>query len=278
MLAKVIATKQRDWDLHVPAVLAAYRASQHESTGFTPNFLVFGHENRAPLDLLLPSPPGATDEPLSDYVAELRVRIRDAHQLARETLGHAAETRKRYYDTQVKSAAFKPGDWVWKYYPRRFKGRSPKWTSWYVGPYLVVRDVPPCNVSVQRSPRSPMEIVHVDKLKMCFGPTPKSWLRPDLGPDLAECAEEPLRAASHEVPSDTPPISNSTPVEPNPKQQPVAPLSLDVASDHDLPSNTGDSHDTVPAADTSTIDQLGDMTPPRRNPHRVRRPPRRYRQ
>ena len=41
--------------------MAAYRAGKHESTGFTPKFLVFGRENRMPIDLLL-GPIQETDE------------------------------------------------------------------------------------------------------------------------------------------------------------------------------------------------------------------------
>jgi len=52
MLAKVISEDQRNWDEKLPYVMAAYRASIHESTHFSPNFLMFGRENRAPVDLL----------------------------------------------------------------------------------------------------------------------------------------------------------------------------------------------------------------------------------
>jgi len=37
MLAKVVSDSQRNWDECVPYVLVAYRATQHESTGFSPN-------------------------------------------------------------------------------------------------------------------------------------------------------------------------------------------------------------------------------------------------
>jgi len=48
MLAKVIDDRQRDWDEHVPFVMMAYRATQHSSTGFTPNRLFLGRENKVP--------------------------------------------------------------------------------------------------------------------------------------------------------------------------------------------------------------------------------------
>jgi len=56
ILGKVVAENQKDWDTKLPFVMAAYRASQHESTGYSPNFLVFGRELREPLDVVLDLP------------------------------------------------------------------------------------------------------------------------------------------------------------------------------------------------------------------------------
>ena len=56
MLGKVISESQRDWDTKVPSVMAAYRATVHEATGYSPNFLIFGRELRAPIDLVLGGP------------------------------------------------------------------------------------------------------------------------------------------------------------------------------------------------------------------------------
>ena len=44
MLGKVASENQRDWDVHVPAAVAAYRASEHAATGFGSNFMMFGRE------------------------------------------------------------------------------------------------------------------------------------------------------------------------------------------------------------------------------------------
>ena len=44
MLAIGIDEDQTDWSVKLPYVLVAYRSSVHESTGFTPHYLVFGHE------------------------------------------------------------------------------------------------------------------------------------------------------------------------------------------------------------------------------------------
>ena len=44
MMGKVVSDTPRDWDLHMPAAAAAYRASKHVVTGFAPNFMMLGRE------------------------------------------------------------------------------------------------------------------------------------------------------------------------------------------------------------------------------------------
>ena len=38
MLGKVITEAQRDWDTKVQGVMAAYRATVHDATGYSPQF------------------------------------------------------------------------------------------------------------------------------------------------------------------------------------------------------------------------------------------------
>ena len=51
MLGKVVDESQKDWDRRLPQVMSAYNATVQQSTGFSPNFLVYGRENRALIDL-----------------------------------------------------------------------------------------------------------------------------------------------------------------------------------------------------------------------------------
>jgi len=48
----------------------------------------------------------------------------------------------------------------------------------YSGPFLIVSVLGPVNVRIQATKRSRPFVVHIDKLKSCFGPTPVSWLVP----------------------------------------------------------------------------------------------------
>ena len=128
---------------------------------------MYGRETRAPIDLVLAvedEPEGVGTSP-NGYVNELLQRQRTAHRIARQTLGGAAERRKKDYDLHVRSREFNQGDWVYYFYPRRYKGRSTKWSRMYNGPFLIVRVIPPCNFVIQRSARSKLIVTHTDKLK-----------------------------------------------------------------------------------------------------------------
>ena len=53
MLRSYVRQDQRDWDVYLPLVTAAYRAAPHASTGFTPNHMMFGREVRMPGDMVM---------------------------------------------------------------------------------------------------------------------------------------------------------------------------------------------------------------------------------
>lgn len=58
MLSMFVDENRSDWDDHLPYVMAAYRATQHKSTGLTPNLLMLNREISCPLDLMVGLPPG----------------------------------------------------------------------------------------------------------------------------------------------------------------------------------------------------------------------------
>jgi len=178
MLGKAVSSSQRDWDEQLPLVLAAYRATPHESTGLTPNMLFLGHEVRMPIDLAMGLTPEDAFENVNaqDYLAKLQRNACEAYQLARKHLRASAERRKKAYDVKVKAEEFKVGEWVFYHYPRRFQSRSVKWQKAYTGPYLIVRLIEPVNCVLQKSAKSKPFVVHVDKLKKCYGETPASWV------------------------------------------------------------------------------------------------------
>jgi len=181
MLAKVVRETQKDWDTYLPSVMAAYRASPHSSTGFSPNFLFFGREVRAPVDVIY----GGVSErkegasTLEQYAEEKVDIMKRAYQLTREHLGQTGRRMKKYYDMKVKPKVYLKGTWVWYHNPRRYVGRSSKLAKQWTGPFLIVRMLDPVNVVLQQSARAKPIVTNINKLKLYLGPALNTWIDPE---------------------------------------------------------------------------------------------------
>ena len=167
-LRKVVSSHQRDWDERLPLFLLAYRASTHDTTGLTPAGLVFGRELRLPCDLLFGVPPDK-EQPTTDYAADLVDHLHDIHNYARQHLKLASDRMKTRYDKLANSAGYDEGDRVWLYRPTRRKGKSPKLQASWEGPYKVVTRINDVVYRIQKTPRSRMLVVHLDRLAPYHG-------------------------------------------------------------------------------------------------------------
>jgi len=167
MLGKVVSDHQKDWDEFLPFVMAAYRASPHEVTGYTPNFLMFGRETRAPLDLVYGKPAYRSDrvENYGDFAQNLEETLETAYRLVRGHLQKAAERQKHSYDLRLRPAVFNEGAQVLYYTPRRYRGRSPKWQRMYTGPFVVLKRYGLVNYLIRKKSGGRPFVVHADKLR-----------------------------------------------------------------------------------------------------------------
>ena len=59
----------------------ACRSTPHESTGFSPNFIVFGKEMSMPVDVMIGCPNSLSNQDELAYVQRLRDRLEDAMML-----------------------------------------------------------------------------------------------------------------------------------------------------------------------------------------------------
>ena len=212
LLAKWVADNKKNWDEQLPAVAFAYRTSVQETTGFTPFSLMFGREARIPADIVYGTPQDDTRfNSAVDFVAARQDKLREAFEVVRQHLGTSAVRRKAAYDMRTRPHSYNIGDWVWFLSPRHKMKRGRKWQSPYEGPFLVVKQLGPVNVEIQRSSRSHSSIVHIDKLKPCHTPGLHSWL--NQGDDDQEpeppAGSESERMATRESANPTPDGSNS---------------------------------------------------------------------
>ena len=153
LMGKTVEVHQKDWPQRLPYVVSAYNSSVHESTGFTPNFLMFGREVNTAIDIVLGNPSGPPQS-TNDYAEHLTTMMAEAYEGVREHLGRCAERVKQYYDFGAKPIQFETGDKVWYYSPRQYRGRSPKWQKNWSGPWEVHHRVNTVNYATRRSPKS----------------------------------------------------------------------------------------------------------------------------
>lgn len=125
MLSTYVQENKRDWDLHLPYILMAFRSSEHETTSFSPNMLMLGRESTTPFDVMYEMPPDIKDIPASQWVWVLRERLESAHKLVCENIQGEMLRQKRYHETKLSWSSFKTGEMVYVFFPTRKSGCSP---------------------------------------------------------------------------------------------------------------------------------------------------------
>ena len=85
-LGRIIDESQRDWNVRVPAVLAAYRARQLGATEYSLNLLMFERELRAPVDIVLGDLSQIDYSAYDPYLEDFLENQCQAYALAREQL------------------------------------------------------------------------------------------------------------------------------------------------------------------------------------------------
>ena len=156
------------WNEHVDAMTHAYNCTRHDSTGFTPYYLMFGRHPRLPVDLVFGLT--TTSEPCgySDYVQTLHDCLLQAYAQANNTSRQAKGKQKEYYDRKAGSQVFSPGDRV-LIKVCHLEGRHKLGDKWESRPYIVVKKQPNIHVYVVQSEDGEKErVVHRNLLTQCM--------------------------------------------------------------------------------------------------------------
>ena len=175
MLAMVVQANQRDWDVHLPKVLFAYRTAVHESTQFTPYHLVFGRSPMLPVDVMLqrPYPPQPGEEGgqvnVPQFVEDTHHYFKEAYNAANKHLKLSNSRRKQGYDKKEHGESFSIGDCVLLYTPAIKPGRSKKFAGCWRGPYTVVDKTSPVNYRIQLIGTQHQLVIHQNRMKLFYG-------------------------------------------------------------------------------------------------------------
>ena len=167
MLSKVVDNDHRNWDESLPLIMLAYRSAIHESTGESPVCMLFGRNIQLPIDLMLGKPPVEVSDPVSGvaYVDDLKDKLCEINDVARETLLQASDRQKKAYDLKKNFKNYEVGDTVYLHNPSRKKGTSAKLLSPWNEPFLVTARISDLVYQIQKSPKANVQCVHHDCLK-----------------------------------------------------------------------------------------------------------------
>ena len=224
-LLKSICEDPTEWDEKLPIACAAYNSTVHDTSGYTPNMLMFGHELRHSQSKIVPEPCVQKETgTYSDYVRKLKQRYEVVFDTARKTLRKRALLQKKYYDRKANLIQYKEGERIWlSSHTACMKGTS-KFAPKYDGPFWVIDCLSDVNFRVQRSEEKPPKIVHHDRMKPYVstdGAQIPDWVRKAS----RKLSGEMLSKQPVSVADPTPPKSEDGSV-----QQETAPTAVDATS------------------------------------------------
>ena len=139
-LAKVKGTDE--WDLHILAILLAYRTKRHATTGYTPFQLVYGRQAILPIETIIPVEPEQQEEidlqgSILQRAYNLIEKLLQYHIEAQQNTEKSQQKQKEYIDKRVRFEEFEIGDKVWVQRKELEHSRSAKFEDKRNGPYVI---------------------------------------------------------------------------------------------------------------------------------------------
>ena len=118
MLHHAIHDYGRQWHKVVPCLVWALREVPNSTTSVSPHFLLFGRVPRGPLSVLKEAwvgcrqSPDDCSKPVSKYIQDLEVNMRNAEKYARQHAAVAQQRYAKYHNVTTKDKMFRVGDQV----------------------------------------------------------------------------------------------------------------------------------------------------------------------
>ena len=139
MLRWCTSHNPKHWDTFLPYLLFAYREVPQELTGLSPFELLYGRSVRRPLDILKEcwGTPTKSSENIISYVLDMKEKLEEMSELARENFQKSQVKQKTWYDCKAREQSFDKGDKVLVLLPSSTNKLSAEWQ----GPYSIERKV-----------------------------------------------------------------------------------------------------------------------------------------
>ena len=148
MLGTLHSSQKKEWRKYIKPLTHAYNCTVHETTGYAPYYLMFGRHARLPVDLLFGTDPDARrSKSPSQYVTDLKQRLREAYNVASDSAKKSASKNKKRYDSHARAVTLEVGDRV-LVRNVNIRGKHKLADRWEEGVYTVKKKVPDIPVYV----------------------------------------------------------------------------------------------------------------------------------
>lgn len=250
------------WHEYVDAMTHAYNCTRHDSTGYTPYYLMFGRHPRLPVDLVFGTSTSNSQGTYSDYVQTLHDCLLEAYAQASNSSRIAKEHQKKYYDQKAKDQVFSPGDRVLVKICH-VEGRQKLGDKWEPRPYIVVKKQPKIPVYVvQPEDGGPERVVHRNLLTQCMFIPVEEEGKPTAEEEESDLDLNETRLADLQENTDAVSMEETGPS-----------LQLGEINQNDIQASQVEGDNAVENAPHGSPDSLQSSDIPRKNPPRTRRPP-----
>ena len=202
MLGTLEPEQKADWKTYVGPLVHAYNVTKHDTTGYSPYFLMFGRHPRLPIDLCLGLEPTDDTPPVksTNYVDQLKASLAHAYDQASKCATRAGQTNKEHYDVRTRENVLETGDRV-LVRKTGFQGKHKLADRWEPEVHIVVRrvneDIPVYEIRPEKS-SGRNRTLHRNMLLPC-----NHLPLPDDSDDVAEHSTKPA-AEVEETPTTKP--------------------------------------------------------------------------
>ncbi len=137
MLTHYVNEHQDDWDEHLNYVLFAYRTAVHESTKFSPFYLLYGRHPRLPMDPDLVDPDDVSAESYHEHAQQMIDKFNAAYDQVHKNVRKARKRQKKNTDKTKKQPKIDNDDQVWLDVGQIAPGTTAKLSYLNNGPYNI---------------------------------------------------------------------------------------------------------------------------------------------
>ncbi len=112
-MLRTLGDKEKErWKDHLPQIVHAYNCTRHESTRYSPFFLLYGRHPRLPVDLIFGLVERTEEITPKGYAKQWACRMSEAYQITESHSRQSSARGKAQYDRKMRGVVLKAGDRV----------------------------------------------------------------------------------------------------------------------------------------------------------------------